>query len=128
MGLIDEKQVMKEELADECNYIWEAACLWSFGSQERLGGDSRFKVLWIWEGSTNVTDCPAYLTLSFLFRLSRSVPVRDSRPLCPLLAYLSMDCSCIFQRLPYVSLGFPLVPWSSMTFSYLLVASMCTCI
>ena len=53
MGLIDEKQVMKEELADECDYIREAACLRSFGSPERLGGDPRFKVPWVWEGSTN---------------------------------------------------------------------------
>jgi len=63
-----------------------------------------------------VTDCPAYLIFSFLFRLSRSVSVRDFGPLCPLLTYLSMDCSCIFQRLPYVSLSFRFVPWPSLTF------------
>jgi aarF domain-containing kinase len=44
---------MKEELADECNYAREAACMRSFGSAERLGGDERFKVPWVWEGSTD---------------------------------------------------------------------------
>ncbi|KAH9942839.1 ABC1-domain-containing protein [Amylocystis lapponica] len=34
-------QVMKEELADECDYTREAS-----------GGDPRFKVPWVWEGST----------------------------------------------------------------------------
>ncbi len=47
------RQVMKEELADECNYTREAACMRSFGSPERLGGDPRFKVPWVWEGSTD---------------------------------------------------------------------------
>jgi aarF domain-containing kinase len=44
---------MKEELADECNYTREAACMRSFGSPERLGSDGRFKVPWVWEGSTD---------------------------------------------------------------------------
>ena len=44
---------MKEELAHECNYTREAACMRSFGSQERLGADARFKVPWVWEGSTD---------------------------------------------------------------------------
>ena len=44
---------MKEELADECNYACEAASMRSFGSAQRLGGDRRFKVLWVWEGSTD---------------------------------------------------------------------------
>ena len=47
------RQVMKEELADECDYTREAACMRSFGSPERLGGDARFKVPWVWEGSTD---------------------------------------------------------------------------
>jgi aarF domain-containing kinase len=47
------RQVMKEELADECNYTREAACMRSFGSPQRLGGDARFKVPWVWEGSTD---------------------------------------------------------------------------
>jgi aarF domain-containing kinase len=47
------KQVMKEELADECDYTREATCMRSFGSPERLGGDARFKVPWVWEGSTD---------------------------------------------------------------------------
>ncbi|KAH9017395.1 ABC1-domain-containing protein [Lactarius pseudohatsudake] len=45
--------VMKEELADECNYAREAACMRSFGSAGRLGGDERFKVPWVWDGSTD---------------------------------------------------------------------------
>jgi predicted unusual protein kinase regulating ubiquinone biosynthesis (AarF/ABC1/UbiB family) len=44
---------MKEELADECNYAREAASMRSFGSVQRLGGDERFKVPWVWEGSTD---------------------------------------------------------------------------
>lgn len=47
------RQVMKEELADECNYTREAACMRSFGSLEKLGADARFKVPWVWEGSTD---------------------------------------------------------------------------
>jgi len=47
------RQVMKEELADECNYTREAACMRSFGSLERLGVDGRFKVPWVWGGSTD---------------------------------------------------------------------------
>src|SRR6266702_1897728 len=44
---------MKDELADECNYAREADCMRSFGSAERLGGDERFRVPWVWEGSTD---------------------------------------------------------------------------
>jgi aarF domain-containing kinase len=44
---------MKEELADVCNYTREAACMHAFGSPERLGGDVRVKVPWVWEGSTD---------------------------------------------------------------------------
>ncbi|EIM84592.1 ABC1-domain-containing protein [Stereum hirsutum FP-91666 SS1] len=46
-------KVMKEELADECDYAREASFLRSFGSAGRLGNDSRFKVPWVWEGSTD---------------------------------------------------------------------------
>ena len=44
---------MKEKLVDICDYMQEAACMHAFGSPERLGGDTRFKVPWVWEGSTN---------------------------------------------------------------------------
>jgi aarF domain-containing kinase len=44
---------MKDELADECDYMREAACMRSFGGPERLGDDARFKVPWVWEGSTD---------------------------------------------------------------------------
>jgi aarF domain-containing kinase len=47
------RQVVKEELADECNYTREAASMRSFGSLERLGGDARFEVPWVWEGCTD---------------------------------------------------------------------------
>ncbi|KAG6908124.1 hypothetical protein DXG01_006093 [Tephrocybe rancida] len=46
-------QVLKEELADECDYTREASFLTKFGSPELLGNDARFKVPWVWEGSTN---------------------------------------------------------------------------
>ena len=45
-------QVMKSELHDECDYEREAAFLGKFGTLEFLGGDERFKVPWVWEGST----------------------------------------------------------------------------
>ncbi|GLB44245.1 putative ABC1-domain-containing protein [Lyophyllum shimeji] len=45
-------QVLKEELADECNYRREGLFATKFGSPSHLGGDSRFKVPWVWEGST----------------------------------------------------------------------------
>ncbi|KAH8831183.1 ABC1-domain-containing protein [Flagelloscypha sp. PMI_526] len=43
--------VMKEELTDECNYAREA----EFGRRfsKALAGDERFKVPWVWDGSTN---------------------------------------------------------------------------
>lgn len=44
---------MKEELTDECDYTREASFLKSFGSLVYLGNDSRFKVPWVWEGSTD---------------------------------------------------------------------------
>lgn len=43
---------MKEELADECNYAREASFLKKFGEPSLLGTDPRFKVPWVWEGST----------------------------------------------------------------------------
>jgi len=43
---------MKAELADECDYVREASFLRTFGSPEYLGNDSRFKVPWVWDGST----------------------------------------------------------------------------
>ncbi|EKM52457.1 uncharacterized protein PHACADRAFT_149121 [Phanerochaete carnosa HHB-10118-sp] len=44
--------VMKEELADECDYTREASFLKKFGQPSYLGSDRRFKVPWVWEGST----------------------------------------------------------------------------
>jgi aarF domain-containing kinase len=43
---------MKGELTDECDYIREASYITKFGSPSFLGNDSRFKVPWVWEGST----------------------------------------------------------------------------
>ena len=45
-------QVMKSELHDECNYEREASFLRKFGSSDFLRNDGRFKVPWVWEGST----------------------------------------------------------------------------
>ena len=45
-------QVMKEELADECDYTREAAFARRFGRPDHLGSDPRFKIPWVWEGST----------------------------------------------------------------------------
>jgi len=46
-------QAMKAELADECDYVREASFLNAFGSPECLGNDPRFKVPWVWAGSTS---------------------------------------------------------------------------
>ncbi|KAF8637109.1 hypothetical protein AX17_003013 [Amanita inopinata Kibby_2008] len=46
-------KVMSEELADECDYMREASFLRRFGSPECLGNDPRFKIPWVWEGSTS---------------------------------------------------------------------------
>ena len=45
--------VMKEELVDECDYSREADFARRFGQFDHLGGDERFKVPWVWEGSTD---------------------------------------------------------------------------
>lgn len=44
---------MKSELADECDYTREASFLRMFGQPSYLGTDKRFKVPWVWEGSTD---------------------------------------------------------------------------
>ncbi|KAI0668966.1 ABC1 family-domain-containing protein [Trametes maxima] len=46
-------QVMKDELADECDYAREAGFARRFGQADHLGEDPRFKVPWVWEGSTD---------------------------------------------------------------------------
>ncbi|KAG2143902.1 ABC1-domain-containing protein [Suillus cothurnatus] len=45
-------QVMKDELADECDYSREASFLERYGRSDCLGPDARFKVPWVWPGST----------------------------------------------------------------------------
>ena len=42
---------MKQELADECDYAREAGFLRRF--KEFLKDDPRYKVPWVWEGSTD---------------------------------------------------------------------------
>ncbi|KAG2344564.1 ABC1-domain-containing protein [Suillus weaverae] len=46
-------QVMKDELADECDYLQEASFLERYRRPECLGADTRFKVPWVWPGSTD---------------------------------------------------------------------------
>ncbi|KAG2005766.1 atypical/ABC1/ABC1-A protein kinase, variant 2 [Coprinopsis cinerea AmutBmut pab1-1] len=46
-------EVMSAELADECSYTREASFLKKFRAKKFLGGDERFKVPWVWEGSTD---------------------------------------------------------------------------
>lgn len=45
-------QVMKGELADECDYRREADYARFFASEDGLVGDKRFRVPWVWTGST----------------------------------------------------------------------------
>ncbi|KAG1821390.1 ABC1 family-domain-containing protein [Suillus variegatus] len=45
-------QVMKDELADECDYSREASFLERYRSPDCLGADARFRVPWVWPGST----------------------------------------------------------------------------
>lgn len=54
-------QVMKGELADECSYTREASYLTKFGSPSFLGSDARFKVPWVWEGSTDTVLVMQYV-------------------------------------------------------------------
>lgn len=54
-------QVMKGELADECSYAREASYLTQFGSPSFLGSDERFKVPWVWKGSTDTVLVMQYL-------------------------------------------------------------------
>ena len=46
----DFKQVLKEELVDECDYIREAGFAARFRNNSHL--DSRFRIPWVWKGST----------------------------------------------------------------------------
>jgi aarF domain-containing kinase len=43
---------VKDELADECDYSREASFFRRYGAPECLGEDVRFKVPWVWPGST----------------------------------------------------------------------------
>lgn len=45
-------QVMKDELSDECDYSREASFLERYRRSDCLGADARFKVPWVWPGST----------------------------------------------------------------------------
>ncbi|THH05684.1 hypothetical protein EW145_g4624 [Phellinidium pouzarii] len=45
-------QAMKGELADECDYLREASSAQFFASEDGVGRDARFRVPWIWDGST----------------------------------------------------------------------------
>ncbi|KAJ8596115.1 hypothetical protein M405DRAFT_806051, partial [Rhizopogon salebrosus TDB-379] len=45
-------QVVKDELADECDYSREASFFKRYGAPECLGEDVRFKVPWVWPEST----------------------------------------------------------------------------
>jgi len=44
---------MRDELADECDYLREAQFLRRYRSVGLLGQDPRFKIPWVWEGSTD---------------------------------------------------------------------------
>ena len=45
-------QAMKEELADECDYTREAHFMREFGDTVHFGASAKFKVPWVWDGST----------------------------------------------------------------------------
>ena len=45
-------KVMKSELADECDYKREADSARFFASPAGLGMDKRYRIPWVWEGST----------------------------------------------------------------------------
>ena len=52
-------QVLKEELEDECDYIREAGYITRFRDCSHL--DSRFKIPWVWKGSTKEVLVMEYL-------------------------------------------------------------------
>lgn len=83
-------EVMKSELADECSYTREASFLQMFGRKEWLGGDERFKVPWVWEGSTDdvlVMEHVQGISVGEVQRLDLSQRDRDdvSRKFTPIL-------------------------------------------
>jgi aarF domain-containing kinase len=43
---------VKDKLTDECDYSREASFFKRYGAPECLGEDARFKVPWVWPGST----------------------------------------------------------------------------
>jgi aarF domain-containing kinase len=43
---------VKDEFADECDYSRETSFFKRYGAPEYLGEDARFKVPWVWPGST----------------------------------------------------------------------------
>jgi aarF domain-containing kinase len=43
---------MKDKLADECHYSRETSFLEQYRRPDCLGADARFKVSWVWPGST----------------------------------------------------------------------------
>jgi aarF domain-containing kinase len=45
-------QVFKEELADECDYTREAKYMRKYHDMDSTKLDSRYKVPWVWDGST----------------------------------------------------------------------------
>ncbi|KAJ2914676.1 hypothetical protein MD484_g5731, partial [Candolleomyces efflorescens] len=46
-------EVMSSELTDECSYTREASFLQKFASPSYLGDDPRFKIPWVWQGSSD---------------------------------------------------------------------------
>ena len=44
---------MEAELVDECDYRREAHFIRTFGATEKLGSDTRFRIPWVWGGSTS---------------------------------------------------------------------------
>lgn len=81
---------MKGELAEECDYTREAYFLTQFGSPAFLGNDPRFKVPWVWEGST-----PTVLVMEYVDGTSVGEALVDG------LSQADRDivsCSLFFER------------------------------
>lgn len=87
-------EVMKSELADECSYTREASFLQMFRRKEFLGGDERFKVPWVWEGSTDgvlVMERVEGVSVGEAQRLELSQRDRDDVRTC-LLYFSFLSC------------------------------------
>lgn len=91
---------MKGELADECDYVREASFLKIFGSLECLGNDPRFKVPWVWEGSTSTVLVMERVDgVSVGEATAQNLTQQDRNDVCQWLTIIMDSRNCLFTDL-----------------------------